>query len=138
MPLITGRCYCGEVEYAIAAEPQFRAQCHCRQCQYFTGGHPQISMAFPGTAFSYRKGTPATYARPDLADPVRREFCSECGVHLAAWSPALPGTVLLCPGTLDDPSLCGAPEIVVFTAEKQSFHQIPEGVPAYERLPTPQ
>ena len=136
MSSIKGRCYCGDVEYTISASPLFRAQCHCRPCQYFTGGHPQIAMAFPAAAFHYSRGSASTYARPDLAQAVQREFCPRCGVHLAARSPGLPDAVLVRPGTLDDPSLCGRPEVVIFTEEMQSFHQLPEGVPAYERLPT--
>jgi len=130
-----GRCYCGRIEYALSAEPLYRAQCHCRPCQHFTGGHPQIAMGFPAAAFRYVKGDPAAYQRPDLPSPVRREFCRDCGVHLVARSPALPDVVLVRPGTLDDPSVCGLPEIVVFTGQKQSFHQVPDGVPAYEGLP---
>lgn len=137
MAEIMGRCYCGEIEYAITADAVFRAQCHCRQCQYFTGGHPQIAMGFPEGAFRYSGAAPAAYSRPDLEQAVRREFCPRCGVQLVARSPALPDVVLVRPGTLDDPSLCGLPDIVVFTSESQAFHRLPEGVPAHERLPTP-
>jgi hypothetical protein len=38
-------------------------------------------------------------------------------------------------GTLDDPSLFGAPKMAIYTIDKQAFHQIPDGLPAFERLP---
>jgi hypothetical protein len=38
-------------------------------------------------------------------------------------------------GTLDDPSLFGGPDLAIFTIDKQSFHQIPDGLPAFERRP---
>ena len=38
-------------------------------------------------------------------------------------------------GTLDDPSLYGAPQMAIYTLDKQAFHMIPEGVPAFEREP---
>ena len=38
-------------------------------------------------------------------------------------------------GTLDDPSLFGAPRIAIYTIDKQPFHMIPEGVLAFERQP---
>jgi hypothetical protein len=47
----------------------------------------------------------------------------------------LPGVVMIKVGTLDDPSLFGAPQMVIYTADKQSFHHVPEGVPAFERVP---
>jgi hypothetical protein len=43
--------------------------------------------------------------------------------------------VILKVGTLDDPALFGAPQMAIFTIDKQAFHQIPEGLPSFERLP---
>jgi hypothetical protein len=47
----------------------------------------------------------------------------------------VPGAVLIKVGTLDDPSLFGAPQMAIFTIDKQSFHQLPPGVPTFERVP---
>ena len=41
----------------------------------------------------------------------------------------------LAEGALDDPSLFGVPQMAINTLDKQLFHMIPEGVPAFERLP---
>jgi hypothetical protein len=43
--------------------------------------------------------------------------------------------VVLKVGTLDDPSLYGAPQMAIYTLDKQAFHHIPEGIPVFERLP---
>jgi len=48
--------------------------------------------------------------------------------------PGLPAVVLKV-GTLDDPGLYGNPQLAIFTIDKQAFHQIPEGLPSFERLP---
>ena len=37
-------------------------------------------------------------------------------------------------GTLDDPSLFGSPQIAIYTVDKQPYHHVPEGMPAFERL----
>jgi hypothetical protein len=37
-------------------------------------------------------------------------------------------------GTLDDPSVF-APQMVIFTCDKQPFHQVPAGIPTFERAP---
>ena len=50
-------------------------------------------------------------------------------------APALAGAVLIKVGTLDDPSVFGKPDMVIFTCDKQDFHQLPEGVPTFERGP---
>lgn len=34
-----------------------------------------------------------------------------------------------------DPSLFGEPQIAIYTVDKQPFHHIPEGMPAFEQLP---
>ena len=36
---------------------------------------------------------------------------------------------------IDDPSLFGALNMLIFTLDKQPFHIIPEGAPTFERMP---
>ena len=43
--------------------------------------------------------------------------------------------VILKVGTLDDPGFFGAPQMAIFTVDKQAFHHVPEGVPSFERMP---
>ena len=43
--------------------------------------------------------------------------------------------VILKVGTLDDPTQYGNPQMAIFTVDQQAFHQIPEGIPTFERLP---
>jgi hypothetical protein len=49
--------------------------------------------------------------------------------------PTVVPAVVLKVGTLDDPSLFGSPQMAIYTIDKQAFHQIPEGLPSFERLP---
>jgi hypothetical protein len=130
-----GGCYCGALRYRANGDPIFKGQCHCRECQYISGGHPNIVMGLPEAGFSYVKGTPKTFRRSDLQDPVAREFCADCGTHILTRTHRVPGAVLLKVGTLDDPSIFGGPQMVIFTIDKQSFHYVPEGVPTFERVP---
>jgi hypothetical protein len=84
--------------------------------------------------FSYTKGTPKQFTRSDLENAVTQEFCAECGTHMAARRPGLPAAILKV-GALDDPALFGTPQMAIFTIDKQAFHQIPDGLPSFERLP---
>ncbi|GLQ93728.1 GFA family protein [Dyella acidisoli] len=129
-----GGCYCGAVRYLAEGEPVMKGQCHCRECQYISGGAPQMFIVMPIAAFRYTKGTPKAYKRADLEHPVTREFCAECGTHLVTRRPDMP-IVIMKVGTLDDPRQFGAPKMAIFTCDKQSFHQIPDGVPTFERMP---
>jgi len=132
---IEGGCYCGGLRYKAEGDPMFKGQCHCRECQYFSGGQSNVIVAMPNAGFSYTKGAPKGFARKDLASPVTREFCADCGTHILTRAPGVPGGVILKVGTFDDPSLFGGPQMVIYTIDKQSFHHIPSGVPTFERVP---
>ena len=131
---LEGGCYCGLLRYVAEGEPMMKAQCHCRECQYISGGAPQMFLLMPAAGFSYSQGTPKLFSRSDLEHPVTREFCAECGTHLITRRPGLLAVILKV-GTLDDPSLFGAPQMAIFTIDKQAFHHIPDELPAFERMP---
>ena len=132
---IEGGCYCGAVRYKIEGDALFKGECYCRECQHIAGGSPNVVMGVPEPSFTYTKGAPKSFSRSDLENPVAREFCAECGTHLLAKPPSMPGVLMLKVGTLDDPSVFGGPDMVIFTADKQSYHSLPEGVAAFEGAP---
>lgn len=131
---LEGGCYCGAVRYTAEGEPAMKAQCHCRECQYISGGAPNLFMLMPADGFRYTKGEPKKFTRSDLERPVTREFCAECGTHLITRRPGLPFVVLKI-GTLDEPAKYGTPQMAIFTIDRQPFHHIADGLPAFERLP---
>ncbi len=132
---IEGGCYCGAVRYEVDGDPLFKIQCHCRECQYCAGGGPNYALGMPEAAFRYTKDQPAAFSKPDLENPVSREFCATCGTPILTRAPGLPGTVILKVGSMDDPSQYEGPLLVIYTSEMQAFHLLPEGVPAFERFP---
>jgi len=132
---IEGGCYCKAVRYKAEGDPMMKVQCHCRECQYITGGQSNVVMAMPEAGFAVTKGKTKGFKRSDLPNGATREFCPECGTHLLTRTPGLKGAVLLKAGTFDDPSLFGQPQMAIYTVDKQAFHQLPAGVPTFERLP---
>jgi len=98
-----GGCYCHELRYVADGEPMMKAQCHCRECQYITGGSPNVFIAMPIASFSYTKGTPKKFTRSDLKSPATREFCANCGTHVATRPPGFPAVIVKV-GTLDNPT----------------------------------
>jgi hypothetical protein len=131
---VEGGCYCGEVRYKATGDPLFKGQCHCRECQYISGGAPNMVMGMPEAGFEYTKGSATAFQRGDLENPVTREFCANCGTHLVSRPPGMP-MALLKVGTLDDPKQFGEPQMAIYTIDIQSFHQLPEGLPTFERMP---
>lgn len=131
---LEGGCYCGALRYAAEGKAIMKAQCHCRECQYISGGAPNLFMLMPVEGFSFTKGTPKQFSRSDLEGAVTREFCAECGTHILTRRPGL-NAIILKVGTLDDPAAFGGPRMAIYTVDRQPFHLIAEGLPAFERLP---
>ena len=131
---LEGGCYCGALRYVVDGQPQLVAQCHCRECQYISGGGPNFVAILPEASFRYTKGAPRQFRRSDLAQPVTRDFCADCGTHLLTRPPGA-ARVGLKLGTLDQPGAFGMPQLAAFAVDMQPFHLIPEGIPVFERSP---
>ena len=132
---LTGGCYCKEVRYECEGEPRFKGACCCRECQYITGGAENFFMMMPTDGFRYVAGQPKTFTRSDLAQPVTREFCPNCGTALTTRIPGDPSVLVLKVGSLDDPKAYGGPQAVIYTKDAQPFHLMPQGVPTFAGLP---
>ena len=91
-------------------------------------------MMMPAAGFRWTKGAPKAFAHPGLDKPVTREFCAHCGTHLINRPPGL-DAVILKVGTLDDPTLFGAPRIAMFVAQKAAFHHVPHDLLTFEGMP---
>ena len=90
-------------------------------------------LLMPPEGFSYTKGTPKQFTRSDLDRAVTREFCADCGTHILTRRLGLPAVILKV-GTLDEPAQFH-PQMAIYTCDKQEFHAIPAGMPAFEKLP---
>ncbi len=132
---ISGRCYCGDIQYAASGDAIISVQCHCRECQYLSGGSANVTIGMPAAGFQYTQGTPKQFTRTDLENPVTREFCPNCGTQVLSKAPAaLPDVMLIKVGTMDDPSMF-TPDMAIFTVDQQSFQHVPDGMPSFERMP---
>jgi len=132
---LAGGCYCGALRYEIAGEIPWRALCLCRTCQKISGGAGNLFIGIEGNAFRYTHGEPRRFTRKGDGGTPTREFCGECGVHIAARSPRVPLGVVVKVGTLDDPSVFEGPKMVFWAQEKQEFHVVPDGTTVFATLP---
>ena len=54
--MITGRCYCGELEYEFdKSSIQSQMLCLCRECRYLSGGGPNTSIVIKEETLNLRK-----------------------------------------------------------------------------------
>jgi hypothetical protein len=127
---VTGGCYCGQVRYSIEGETTFHGQCHCRECQYFSGGNPNLFIGVSAENYSYTQGEAKDFFRDDIEGPAHREFCPNCGTHLA--TRIANGTMVVKVGALDDPSVFKS-QFAIQMADAQTYHSVPEGVPCFDR-----
>ena len=131
---LTGGCFCGGLRFEITGEIRMRALCLCRTCQKISGGGGNYFVGLEEEGFRYTAGQPQRFSRDSRSAPTR-EFCAQCGVHVAARSPKAPGGVVVKVGTLDEPAAFVGPEMVFWTEEKQDFHAWPAGSRAFRSLP---
>ncbi|WP_266160229.1 GFA family protein [Dyella silvatica] len=132
---ISGGCYCGAVRFEIDGQVRMRALCLCRTCQKISGGAGNLFIGLQADDFRYTHGEPRYFTRADVAEAPTREFCGECGVHLASRSPKAPGGMIVKVGTLDDPAVFAGPAMVFWAEQKQGFHRLPDDATVFPRLP---
>jgi hypothetical protein len=130
---LVGGCYCGALRYEVSGDIPMRGLCLCKTCQKISGGAGNLFIGIEAKAFRYTQGEPRRFTREPGAPT--REFCGECGVHIAARSPKAPGGLVVKVGTLDQPSVFERPTMVFWAQDKEDFHIVPEGAAAYATLP---
>lgn len=132
---VEGGCFCKQVRYSATVKDPKKVQCHCRECQYISGGGPNYSLGISEDSFTYLQGAVTSYRRADLEAPASRDFCPQCGTHLASSTPKIPGVIWIKVGTLDHPEMFEKADLAIFMIDKQPFHDTPTTPSAYERLP---
>lgn len=130
----TGQCYCGALKYEVLNAPIMKGLCYCAACQVIAGGSPQTFVIQPKAGFRYTTGVPKAFTRPDLTQAVTREFCGECGTHIATHRPGAEFVVLKV-GTLDNQDSFDKAKVAIYTEDMRPFHTIPDGVHSFEKRP---
>lgn len=127
MAVATGRCVCEDVRYRLAALPLFTHACHCLDCQRRTG------TAFSMTTIVMREDLRITHGQT-VATPISVRStsfgCVKCGTTLYVGSTAFPWTVILRPGTLNDPTIA-APQAHIWVRRKQAWLTLPDDIPQF-------
>ncbi|KJK03309.1 aldehyde-activating protein [Pseudomonas sp. 21] len=98
----SGGCLCGAVRYEISGELAPIQICHCGQCRKAQGGPFATNVPVARAAFRLLSGESelAEYrATPDK----KRMFCRTCGSPIYSARDALPDTLRVRAGTLDEP-----------------------------------
>jgi hypothetical protein len=134
MPEMRGGCLCGKVRYSANADPAMVAVCHCKNCQKQAGTAFSLVIAIPKSAMSIQGQLKTYQDRGDSGQPVRRNFCPECGSPITSDVAVLPELTFIKTGTLDDTSWLD-PKMHVYCDSKQKWTPIPEGSQKFAKMP---
>ena len=127
-----GGCTCRHVRYRLEGRPMIVHACHCRWCQRETGTVHALNALYEADRVVHTAAEPELIDTPSASGKGQRiARCPNCKV--AVWSNyaglgALARFVRA--GTLDDPGLL-PPDVHIYTASKQPWVVLPEGVPAF-------
>jgi hypothetical protein len=135
--MVQGSCLCGGVVFEIEGPLTPIQLCHATRCRKATGGAYATEMLGPSDGLRWKRGLEmvATYEAPLLESPppYRRAFCRTCGSPPPAELEGSPFVVLNA-GVLDgDPGT--RPFRHAFVAQKACWHELTDGLPAFDGQP---
>jgi hypothetical protein len=125
---LSGKCFCGAVEYAVADEFVYAANCHCSRCRRTTGSafKPFAGIARDKLAVTKGEGDLMIYGEAQN----NNTHCRRCGSLL--YSVVRDGAyVHVAMGTLvDDPTI--RPNRHIFVGSKAPWFTITDDLPQFE------
>ena len=128
---LEGGCACGAVRYRLETSPLFVNCCHCDWCQRESGASFALNALIESDQVTSLGREPELVRTPSASG--KGQIIARCPVcHVAVWSHYAgsgPFVKFIRVGTLDQPDLL-PPDIHIFTASKQPWVVLPEGVPA--------
>ena len=132
MPIMTGKCLCGQVHYTGEAEPVAMMACHCKNCQRHSGTAFSTLVVVPKEALTVI-GNLKTYTEPGgvTGVPLHRRFCFDCGSPVMIEKEGSPRVIILA-GTLDDTSFV-KPTMNIFCESAQSWVPMDQDTQNYPR-----
>ncbi len=128
MKRLSGKCFCGAVEYAVDDSFVYAANCHCSDCRRTTGSAFKPFAGIPREKLTVTKGANGLLIYGDTAG--HDAHCRTCGsllyslVREAAWVHVAMGTLV------DAPTI--RPTHHIFVGSKAPWYDITDDLPQYE------
>jgi hypothetical protein len=126
--LLTGKCFCGAVHYAVADEFAYAANCHCSNCRRVTGSAFKPFAGIESGKLRITQGEDSLLLYGD--EEGHDTHCRLCGSFL--YSLVRDGAfVHVAMGTLvDDPAI--RPNKHIFVGSKAPWFTITDDLPQYD------
>ena len=121
----TGRCLCGDIEYAFDAEPKFILHCHCQSCRRFSGGAVATYVGVLTSQVRFAKGELKCF---ESVPGIRWGSCERCGTSISYDADWCGEEIHFLIGTLDQPERF-KPRSHSFYSERIDWLHIDEDLP---------
>jgi hypothetical protein len=132
----TGRCACGAITLAIAAEPVAARQCWCRQCQQIAAGGPTHNAIFAAEAVAVQGTLASSTWLAASGNTLTFHFCPSCGTQIYGQSSARLNLRTVRLGAIDEPHGL-RPEMAIWLDDAPAWAQIDPNIPHHSRQPPP-
>jgi hypothetical protein len=78
---LTGRCFCGEVQFEVTGQPAAMGYCHCESCRTWSAGPVNAFSLWNPESLRITHGAQsiASFAKNPQSE---RKWCTRCGGHL--------------------------------------------------------
>lgn len=131
---ITGGCRCGNVKYECAAEAVLAGHCHCTDCQHASGTDKNSVVGLPQAAFQITGEITEYSVKADSGNTSTRGFCPICGDPITGHSTEMADLIMVCAGSLDDPSVF-KPQMDIYTESAQPWDHMDPDLPKFPGMP---
>ena len=126
----SGGCLCGAVRFEIDGELAPVQVCHCSQCRKAQGGPFATNIPVDRAAFRLLGGESELGEYRATADK-KRVFCRTCGLPIYSARDALPETLRVRAGTLDEPVRTKL-EAHYYVASRARWWPLEDNLPRHE------
>lgn len=130
--MLTGRCLCEGIAYAVEGELGPAYNCHCSKCRRWHGAAFRSRASIRSEQFRWLQGE-ELLSRYALGK-ITRHFCMVCGSNLISTHADRPEVLGLPLGGLEQhPGR--VPEAHIFVGSKSPWYEIADGLPQFEAWP---
>jgi hypothetical protein len=133
---IQGSCQCGQVTYQLHEAPKMVLACHCTECQKLSTSPFSVTAIIASSGIEFSGELKEWSRAADSGNQSSAKFCPDCGNRIYHFNPEDLSTVKLKLKSVNmaDDSVF-QPTAHIWTSEKLSWYQIPEGVKVFDKQP---
>jgi len=129
---ITGRCFCGNIQFEATEWPSYACHCHCESCQWACGAPFVTWVTFSTESFRVTGGKPVEH---HSSPGVTRTHCADCGSSISYANQDRPGEIDITAPCFTDAAFV-VPQAHIWLEDKLPWVEVNDELPKYRRRVT--